>query len=67
MKVETRVTVYNGKVSVPKGTRGFVVAVTNSHAIQESYGLKPSDGWFYLVNFTTEGKVLCDKNQLNIE
>lgn len=67
MKVTTKVNIVNGAVTVPKGTDGLVWSVTNSEAIQKAYGLVPSDGWYYLVNFPVEGKVLCAQNQLNIQ
>ena len=58
------------KVIIPKGTKGHIIAVSNSTKILEQFpNLEEKvDGWFYLCNFLSYvDEILCTLKQIDLQ
>ena len=74
MTIQARVPISTGdgkgsKIVIPKGTKGFVVGISNSVKIREAFPHlehKP-DGWYYICNFAPIiDEILCSLQQIDI-
>jgi hypothetical protein len=58
-----------GKIIVPKDTKGFIKAISNSPTIKAAFpNLEYKiNGWFYIVSFPGFfEEILCTKDQIEI-
>ena len=53
-------------MTLPKGSQGVVLGVSNSKSVRDSYLGVKVDEWFYIVQFPDQEKTIVDKTQVDM-
>jgi hypothetical protein len=69
MRFRLRYPVKIGKVKLPKGMEGVIVALSNAQTIRDTFPnlTVKDDGTYYIVKFPDIDECLLDKSQIDLE